>query len=347
MILHSCPLIDDDILTNIEKVLTSKMIAQGEVVEAFEKGITDYIGGYRTVCVGCGTAALLLSLKILNINDKDEVILPSLVCRSVYEATAESGAVPVLCDVDDNWVVSYNSIEPFITNKTKAIIVPHLYGIKADIEEIKKLNVPIIEDCAQAFGRTIDNKKIGTEGDLAVFSFNPTKCLTTGEGGGVMINGNNKQLAEKLLRIRSGDTELSRRFFSPMSNISAAIGISQLEKYDIFLEKRFRIAGLYNQLFGKTKGIQCLDNSKNSTMYYRYVVKTEQPCETYIKSFEREGVIARRGADLLLHRAAKQDPKKFENSEYLFKHTLSIPIYPALKEEEVTHICKVIDKIFN
>jgi len=346
MITHSSPSLSCDILSEIKDVLHTKMIAQGQVVELFEQQISKYIGGRSTICVGSGTAAIQLSLKALKVGIGDEVILPTLVCRNVLEAVLSNGSTPVLCDVGDNWVVTYDTVKQCVTRKTKVIIVPHLYGIKVDIQTINKIGIPIIEDCAQAFGRTIDNIRIGNEGDLAVFSFHATKCLTTGEGGAVMVNSNNKLLIRRLFQLRDGGNELSRRIFSPMSNISAAIGIVQLRKYDYFLKKRFELARLYNRFFKNKNDVQTLDNKKNSSMYFRYVVKTRRTFSSNAKKFEKEGIVVRRGVDLLLHHLIGKKAYEFKNADFLFNHTISLPIYPALKQKEIRCICRAINNVF-
>lgn len=346
MIQHSLPLITGETLSAVKEVLDSKMLAHGAVVESFEKGITDYIGGYETACVGSGGAAILLALNALNIGINDEVIFPTYVCRSVIEAVLTSGAKPVLCDVDENWVVSYRTIYPVVTKRTRAIIVPHVYGIKADVGEISKLGIPIIEDCAQAFGKTINNKKIGLDAELSIFSFHPTKCLTTGEGGAIMLNKKAKTLREKVFALRDGESKFTRRIFSPMSDISATIGLVQLKNYDAFLDRRFQIARRYDEVLLNKKSIKIINSNKIDTMYFRYVLKTDRVSKIYFEKFEREGIVTRRGVDLLLH-SITGDNKTFKNSEFLFNHTLSLPIYPSLTEDEVLKILNAVDIIFN
>lgn len=346
MITHSSPYVKSkDIIREIKKVLDSKMLAQGEVVRKFEEEITSYLSGYKTACVGSGTAAIWLALKVLEVKEGEEVVLPTLVCKSVLEAVMASQAIPVLCDVDDDWVVSYQTIKPFLTKKTKVIIVPHIYGIKADINNIRQLGLPVIEDCAQAFGKTIDNRRIGIEGELSIFSFHPTKCLTTGEGGAVMVNYRSKKLTSRLLQMRNGGPRFCRINFAPMSDITAAIGLTQLSRYDYFLQRRFQIARYYDYVLKQKEDIEQLGGKPLPSMFFRYVVKTKRSFNYYVGPFAKEGIIVRKGVDLLLHRLLKMDRILFRNAEYLFEHTLSIPIYPVLSDSQIKHIGKAMAKI--
>ena len=241
MILHSKPWITEEDNLAVAQVMSSGMIGQGRKVIEFEKNFSDWVGGVNGVAVGSGAAALQLALLGLGINSTHEVILPTYVCESVLEAVLSVGATPVLSDVGVNWLIEAHTVEKLITKKTAAIIVPHMYGIFADVKSFKKFGLPVIEDCAQAVG---DKKIDKIEGDIAVFSFHPTKCLTSGEGG--MLVSKNEILLEKAREIRDGNkTVLHARFLSPMSDIQAALGLSQLSRYADFLKKRREIAGKY------------------------------------------------------------------------------------------------------
>lgn len=341
MIPHSYPFLDDDTLQSIKKILDSRMLAQGKVVRKFESRITEYIGGHATACVGSGSAAILLGLKVLGVGPGDEVVLPTYVCSSVLEAVLASDATPVLCDVNDHWVVSSDTIAATLSRKTKAIIVPHVYGIVADVDEIRKLGIPILEDCAQAFGRTTHNAAIGVKGDLAVFSFHPTKCLTTGEGGALMLN-KPMALRDRMFELRDGDASLYRRIFSPMSDIAAGIGLSQLNSYDHFLERRRSIAKQYDHALSDKSSVNIIDPLQTPTMYFRYVIKTSDAFDKYQYKFAQDGISVRRGIDALLHRKLNKHPSDYKNAEYLFDHTLSLPIYPALDD---INLQKIIESV--
>src|SRR6185369_15632781 len=171
----SKPWITNEDIEAVSRSLQGLMIGQADTTAEFESLIAEWVVGQGGVAVGSGTAAILLALKTLGIKEGDEVVLPTYVCHSVAEAVVASGAKPILCNVGENWVMTPESLALHLTSKSKAIIVPHLYGIYADIAGFKQFGLPIIEDCAQALGRSRSHP---IKGDIAVFSFHPTKCLS-------------------------------------------------------------------------------------------------------------------------------------------------------------------------
>lgn len=341
-ILHSKPWITEEDKLSVAETLSSGMLAQGEKVKEFELKFSDWVGGKTGIATGSGTSAIYLALLTLDIKSEDEVILPTYVCESVLEAVLSSGAKPVLCDVGPDWVVEPNCVEKLITPKTVAIIVPHMYGIFADVKGFKKFNVPVIEDCAQAVG---DKKIDSIQGDIAVFSFHPTKCLTTGEGG-MLVSGNEK-INEKARELRDGDkNNLHARFLSPMSNIQAALGISQLNRYPEFLRKRREIAGKYLTHLAAIDLKLVNYEAKASSMFFRMPVRTIGGAYKYQGLFEKEKIHVRKGVDKLLHRMMKLDDALFPMAVQHFDTTVSVPIYPALTDGDILK-CVASVRLFN
>jgi UDP-4-amino-4-deoxy-L-arabinose-oxoglutarate aminotransferase len=195
------------------------MIARGVLVEKFENQISSYLGVSGSVATSSGTSALVLALQSLDVRKGSEIILPTYVCRSVLEAVLTVGAVPIICDVGPGWVMTSENIEPHLSSKT--------FGIPVDISCFVEFGLPVIEDACQAFGLHIDNKPAGSLGTIGVFSFHATKCLTTGEGG--MLASNDRELLVKAKGIRDGNKVPSPRVPSPLSDLQAALGISQLK----------------------------------------------------------------------------------------------------------------------
>jgi perosamine synthetase len=175
------------------------------------------------------------------------------------------GAKPVFVDSHpDYWCINPDKLEEKITKKTKAIIPVHLYGHPCDMDPIIKIarnhNLYIIEDCAEAHGAEYKNKKVGTYGDIACFSFYGNKIITTGEGG--MCLTNNEDLAQRIRILRDHGMDTQKRYWHKvigfnyrMTNLQAALGVSQLEKIDIFIEKKRKIAKIYNSHLKNTQGI--------------------------------------------------------------------------------------------
>jgi perosamine synthetase len=338
VILHSKPWINEDDRKAVAETLLSGMIGQGEKVIEFENAFSDWVGGKGGVAISSGAAAIYLALQTLAVTKSNEIILPTYVCESVLEAVLASGAAPVLCDVGDNWVIEPGNIEKLISSKTAAIIVPHMYGIFADVKSFKKFNFPVIEDCAQAVG----DKKIDTiESDIAIFSFHPTKCLTTGEGGMLVLKKN--ELLQKARTIRDGDKKnISARFLSPMSDIQASLGISQLKRYPDFLKTRREIAGKYLTHLAAINMKLVNYEAKASSMFFRLPVKINGGTEKYIPLFEKEKIHVRKGVDKLLHRILNLPDKNFPKAVELFETTVSLPLYPAMTEEEINHCLNTI-----
>jgi len=340
MIQHSRPYITEEDVTAVRQVLQSGNIAKGEMVFKFEKALMEYLGTKSAFTAASGTSALLLGLKALGIKKNDEVILPTYVCRNVMDAVFSIGAKPVLCDIGKEWNMSVQTIKPKITSRTKAIIVVHIFGILAESGKIKELGIPVIEDSCQAFGAKYDGKKLGSESELAMYSFHATKCLTTGEGG--VLTSNSTKVTSKIEEL------LAKNFiFSPITDIQAVLGLSQLKKYEQMLFKRMKIAEKYfNEL--KDNGFCLPKGIKDKSIFFRFPLKVEKlNFESIKKLFYKNGIHVRRGVDALLHRNLKLDDKDFPMAVKLFSETLSIPIYPALNDEEQKYIIDNINNILN
>ena len=348
---HNKPTIKPDDIERVSDVLTSGWIAQGAKVESFEKALIDYLGiDGQAVAVSSGTAALYLALYSLGIGEGDEVILPTYVCSAVLNAIFFTEAVPVLVDVNpDDFNISFEEVKKRLGEKTKAIIVPHIYGVPADIDELMGLGVPVIEDCAQSIGAKINGQMVGTFGDLSIFSFYATKMLTTGQGG--MVVSRNPDLIEKIRDFRAFDCrkEYKNRFNFQMTDIQAALGIGQIKKLPFFIDRRKKIAERYIETLNtknRDRVFQQVSERKESA-YYRFVMKLTNGTEKTQKLFEENGVQTIIPVETyeLLHRYLNLDKSAFGNAEEIAKTTLSIPIYPSLNEEEVLRITQIMEKI--
>src|SRR2546429_949545 len=165
---HSQPWLTDADHKAVADVLCSGMIAAGALVEQFEGELSRYLGLISGVAASSGTDALFLALKSLTVAAGDEVVLPTYVCRSVWDAICATGATPVLCDIGDDWCMNAETISPHLNARTKAIIVVHTFGIVADVEAICRMGVPAIEDCCQALGAKSKDRLAGTSGALCI-----------------------------------------------------------------------------------------------------------------------------------------------------------------------------------
>lgn len=351
MIQHNKPTIVSDDIEEISKVLHSGWIAHGGKVEKLEKTLCNYLGiSGQGAAVSNGTAALYLALFSLGVGRGDEVILPAYVCSAVLNAIFFTGATPVLVDIDLNdFNISFKETKKKVGKKIKAIIIPHIYGVPADIDSFKKLGIPIIEDCAQSIGAEINGQMAGTFGDISIFSFYATKMLTTGQGG--MVVSRKLKLIEKIKDFREFDCrkEYKTRFNFQMTDMQAALGISQLKKLPNFIKRRKEIAGRYLEAAGKNNRNLILQETgeNKKRVYYRFVIRSKGGVKKIQKLFKENDIqtIIPIETYELLHRYLKLDKDIFKNSEELARTTLSIPIYPSLKEEEISRIIRVIKKI--
>lgn len=337
MITHSKPWITEADRERVGRVLSGGMLAQGRLVEEFEARACDYLGARGGVAAASGTAALLLTLKALGVGAGREVILPTYVCKSVLEVVTTLGATPVLCDVGQDWNMTPREVEPHVGARTAAIIVVHIFGIAADARSFLGFGVPVVEDCCQAFGAKDGEKFVGTTGAAGVYSFHAIKCLTTGEGG--LAVSNDPDLVGRMRRLRDGGEGLaSERVAAPLTDMQAALGLGQLARYEEFLSRRREIAARY---FDDLRGcpVRLPDEVRGASMFYRFPLRAEgADFRDARPRFEGRGVQVRRGVDRLLHRFLGLGRELFPNAERLFRETVSIPIYPALADDEVARV---------
>jgi UDP-4-amino-4-deoxy-L-arabinose-oxoglutarate aminotransferase len=337
MIPHSKPWIIDEDIEAVNTILTNEMLASGKQVFEFEREVATYLGASEALALGSGASAIVMALKVLGVGVGDEVIIPTYVCAKVLDTIYEIGATPVICDIGDHWTLTVNAIEPFITNRTKAIIIVHIFGISADVNSFLSLNIPIIEDCCQAFGGEINGKKVGLLGDVAVFSFHATKCFTTGLGG--MILSNKVKYIDKINQLKKHSISVS-----PMSDLQAALGRQQLLRYHDFLNRRQEIA---NEYFNKLPIDMTarLAKVRNNSIFFRFPLWIDLDFEGVKQFCERHGFAVRKGVDTLLHRSLNQNDVNFDNAVAIYNSTVCLPIYPALNDIQLQLIIETVIKI--
>ena len=341
---HSRPFIDQDDIKAVSDVLASGEIAQGVKAREFEEAIASYIGTEYGVACSSGTSALHLALLSLGVGFGDEVVIPSYVCSSPYFATVNTGAVPKIADIDSTgFNLNVESAKKQLTDKTKAIILPHMFGTPAEINELLDLGVPIIEDCAQSLGAERGGRKVGSFGTLSIFSFYATKMITTGEGG--MVLTNDTKLYDKLLELRDYD----KKSLSPpkynykMTDFQAALGLSQLKKLPHFIERRKQIAFSYDKAFANCVELPTFPLNKNP-VYFRYVIEVSSRDSIQEKT-RKKGVICEKPIFQPLHNSLFLSG--FPNSNRADRRALSVPIYPSLTDSEVKYVAETASNIFS
>jgi perosamine synthetase len=204
MIPHSRPFIDEEDAREVQRVLLSGQLAQDGEVAHFESRMASFVGVKGAVAVSSGAAALHLALMALKVGPGCEVIVPSYVCPAVVNAVLYTGATPVVADIDPgSFNLSPEDAKRRVTAKTRAVIVPHMFGLPADLDALEALGVPVVEDLALALGSRRHGRRTGGFGTLAVCSFYATKMMATGEGG--MVLGSDGVLLADVRDLRAMD----------------------------------------------------------------------------------------------------------------------------------------------
>lgn len=279
MIPYGHQMIDEQDIAAVIEVMRSDYLTTGPYIERFERKVADYVGAKYAVAVANGTAALHIACLAAGIGEGDEVITSPLTFAASANCVLYCGGKPVFADIDPKtYNISPEEIEKKITPQTKAVIPVHFSGHPCDMEVIgtiaRKHNLTVIEDGAHALGASYHGKKIGTFSDMTIFSFHPVKPITTGEGG--MVVTDNAELYRKLKLFSShgitrekslmeGDDskrgegwyyqQILLGYNYRMTDFQAALGISQMDKLDGFLEKRREIAERYDTAFSDAAGI--------------------------------------------------------------------------------------------
>jgi len=362
----SIPYISKKDINFVNKTLKNGWISSnGPEVQKFEKKFSQYIDRKYSVAVSNGTAALEIAVKALGIKKNDEVLIPNFTIISNALAVLRQHAkpVPIDCNLDD-WNIKISDIEKKITNKTKAIIVTHIYSFPNDMDKIlkicKKRKIFIIEDAAEVLGLNYKNKKCGSFGDISTFSFYANKQVTTGEGG--MISVNSLQLYKKCCSLRNLCFGKSNRFNHDdlgwnyrMTNIQAALGLSQLKNINNVVKKKMSVGRQYFQKLKKNKNLQILPPSnlfaKNIYWIVGIVIKNKKiKTKNMMKKLLRYGIQTRpffwpMSEQKIFRKLKIFDKANYPNSKYLSEYGFYLPSYLKLNNKEIDYICSVVNKL--
>ncbi len=342
---HSRPLISDTDLNAVISVLKAGQLSQGPKVREFEQKLASFIGKKKALAVSSGSAALHLALLALGIKKDDEVIIPSFVCSAVLNSINYTGATAVLVDIDPlTFNMSVEAAKRAITRKTKAIIVPHMFGCPAEIDKLSELGIPVIEDCAQSVGANFKGKRVGSFGLLSVFSFYATKVMATAEGGMVLSDSEDLMSRIKDLREYDHKDDYIMRYNYKMTDIQAALGLSQLSFLEKLIDRRREIAARYFQEFKNCDFTLPVWKEGKDHIYYRFVIKTKEDSSEYIEKFHQKKVMCRRPVYIPLH--VYLNLSGFPHTQEAWNKTISIPLYPSLREDEIERIVATVKEVF-
>lgn len=328
MIPHNRPTLGIEEEQAAIKVIRSKKLAEGEEVKKFENEFCDFLGlpHDHAVAVSSGTSALFLALSVLDI-EKKKILFPSYVCSALRNAVFMAKGIEEIIDVKKDFPnIDIKNIKKSDSNIS---IVPHMYGVPINLEEIKEKI--IIEDCAQALGAKINGINVGLQGTAGIFSFYATKLITTGGQGGIFVS-KDKKLVDSVRDFREFDyrKDKKKRFNFQMTDLQAAIGREQLKKLPDFLSRREEIFERY-----KKAGLELLDVDLNkdeiTPVRYRAILKTTNP-KKVIDSLASVGVTA---IIPIEEWELLENSDSFPNSISFSNNLVSLPIYPSLTNSEI------------
>ena len=349
---------DSEIEDSVLSVLRSGHLVSGPMVESFEKAVAEYLGVKNVVAVNSGTAALHLSFLALDFSKRREVITTPFSFVATANAILQSGGVPVFVDINpETFNIDPQQVERAVTSRTVAIEPVHVFGEPAELKHLREIaerhDLRLVEDAAEAIGAEYEGRKIGDTDELACFSTYATKNLHTGEGG--FIATNNDEIAAKLRVMRNQGqrskylhTELGYNY--RMTEIAAAIGMPQLKRLDAFIRKRVENA---NRLTREISDLPMLTPQKAARnvkhVYYQYTVKLNEDEAGVGREELRERLLAA-GVETDVHwpipihlQPLYRDrfgfgPGTFPHAERLARTVLSLPVHPALTEEQIEHV---------
>ena len=362
----SIPYISQRDINSVNKVLKNGWISSdGPEVRKFESEFSKFIGRKYSVTVSSGTAALEIAIKALGIKKNDEVLIPNFTIISNALAVVKQQAKPVLVDCNlENWNIDINQLENKINKKTKAIIVTHIYSFANDMDKILKIcrknSIFVIEDAAEVIGLKYKNKKCGSFGDISTFSFYANKQITTGEGGMISINkfdlyNKCKSLRNlcfgKLNRFNHEDIGWNYR----MTNIQAALGLSQIKNINKIVKKKIMIGRQYYKNLKLNKNLTILppfiSYSKNIYWVVGILIKNKKIKSSLLAiKLRKFGIMTRpffwpMHEQQIFKKMKLFKKSKFPNSSYLARYGLYLPSYYNLNNKQIDYISSVVNNI--
>lgn len=338
------------------KVLRSGWYILGNEVSTFEDEFAKYVGAKYCVGLASGLDALWIAMRLLGICAGDEVLVQGNTYIATVMGITMNGATPVFVEPDEHFGMDVDKIEKLINEKTKAILVTHLYGMASDMDEIvricKKYNLKLVEDCAQAHGAMYKGKKVGTFGDIGCFSFYPSKNLGAfGDAGAVVVN--DEILANEFKIFRNYGSE--RRYYnkvvganSRLDEIQAGLLRVRLRHLEDLNEERIKIAERYSHEIKNNKLKLPKPMEETTCVWHQYVVRCEE--RDLLKAYLEEkeiGTIIHYPIPPHLADAYKYLGHKkgdYPITEHLAGTVISIPIYNGMTEEEQTYVIDALNR---
>lgn len=334
----------------------------GRYIDEFENSFASYSGCSYGVSTNSGTTALHLAVASLGIDEKDEVLVSSLTNMATFFAVLYEGAKPIPIDIEpDTLNINPALIEDRINERTKAVLVVHIFGHPVDMDPIlniaRKHKLYVIEDCAEAHGALYNGRKVGSLGDIGCFSFYANKIITTGEGG--MLVTNNEEIANKARYLKSLAFGTENKFMHRdigfgyrMTNIQAAIGCAQLKKIDEIIDKKRKIAHYYNQNLSTIPELQLpVEKNYAKNVYWMYHVVLDKEYglsrDLAMKKLKDYGIETRESfipynmQEIFIKRGWVKG-NECPVANYVAGNGFYIPSGPSLNEEELKYVVDIV-----
>ncbi len=369
------PDIGDAEVAAVSAVMRSGWLTTGPKTKEFEAAFASAVTAEHAIMLNSCTAALHLALEAIGLKEGDEVIVPTLTFAATAEVVAYFRARPVLVDVGPDHNMDPQGVEAALSPRTKAIIPVHFAGMPCDMDEIlslaKSRDVRVIEDSAHCFPGQYRGRTVGTLSDITCFSFYATKTITTGEGGAAVTDNDEWAERMRVMSLHGIAGQAWKRYMAGgkwyyeveapgfkynMTDMAAALGLVQLGRADEFLQKRRRIASLYDGAFGPLGMFDLpIAYPDRTHAYHLYVLKLR----TELLRIDRGQFIDRLGTagigtsvhfiPLHLHpyyrRKFDYQPSDFPVALDLYQRSISLPIYPAMTDDDIASVIEAVIEI--
>lgn len=356
--------INEDDIRAVVEVLKSDYVTTGPMVAEFEKKVADYVGAKYAVAISNGTAALHAACYAAGIKEGDEVITTPITFAASANCALYCKATPVFADINPcTYNIEPDDIERKITDKTKAIIAVHYTGQPCEMDRINEIaknhNLIVIEDAAHALGADYKGKRIGGISDMTTFSFHPVKHITTGEGG--MITTNDYSLYQRLMLFRSHGITRDEAMLAKnegawyyeqqdlgynyrITDIQCALGVSQMNRLDEFVEKRRMLAKRYDEAFAGMENVitpKQMEGCNNS--YHLYVIQVLKHSRKEVFDKLRAAGIGVNVHYIPVYKHPYYQANGYgnvccKNAEEFYERIISLPLYPELTEEQQDYV---------
>ena len=359
----SLPYLDEREQELVSEVLRSGRLALGPTGQRFERMLADRVGARFAVAVSSGTAGLHLLVRSAGIGAGDEVITTPFSFAASTNCFLYEGATPVFADIDDvTWDIDPVAIEAAITPRTKAIVAVDIFGYPCELDPIKELaakhGLAVIDDACEALGAEYKGKPVGGHGVPAVFAFYPNKQMTTGEGGIVVVNSEEQsRLLKSLSNQGRGDDgpwleHVRLGYNYRLDDLSAALGVAQLEKLDRILELRSQVAERYRSLLAGVDGVELptVDDAEHRRSWFVFVVRLAAGIdrERVIDYLTREKIATSRYLPCIHLQPYMRERFGFaeglcRQAEELSRSTVALPFYTALEAEDQERVVATLE----